>query len=75
VSNPLMFSVLDGSTHSHKVIVVGHQAGGITHRPHVPTNVTESLEKDVSALLVQGNICPSMTTRRDMLHRLWKVYA
>src|SRR5262245_17120461 len=53
---------------NHKVIVVSHQAEGIIHPPHVSTHVTESLEKAFSAPLVQVNICPPITTRRDMLH-------
>jgi hypothetical protein len=57
------------------VIMVGHQVVGITHPPHTPTNVTESLEKDVSALLVQVNISSTITTRRDMIHRVWELYA
>jgi hypothetical protein len=35
---------------NHKAIVVSHQAVGITHPPHAPTNVTEYLEKAFSAL-------------------------
>jgi hypothetical protein len=50
---------------NHKVIMVGHQAVGITHPPHAPTNVPE----------YQVNICPTITTRRDMIHCVWELYA
>jgi hypothetical protein len=35
---------------NHEVIVVRHQAVGITHPPHAPINVPEYLEKAFSAL-------------------------
>jgi hypothetical protein len=37
---------------NHEVIVVSHQAVGITHPSHAPTNVTEYLEKAFSVPLV-----------------------
>jgi len=60
---------------NHEVTVVSHQAVGTTHPPHAPTNVSEYLEKVFLVPLVQVNICPTITTRRDMIHCVWEFYA
>jgi hypothetical protein len=39
----------------NQVIVVGHQAVGMTHPVHPPADLTEEIEKGLAVLLVQVN--------------------
>jgi hypothetical protein len=57
----------------NQVIVVGHQAVGITHAVHPPADLTEDVEECLSVLIVQVCRCTAIATGGDMIHRTRKL--
>jgi hypothetical protein len=57
----------------NQLIVIGHQAVGITHPVHPPADLTEEVEECLAVLLVHVNNRTVIATRGDMIDRSRKL--
>jgi len=55
-----------------QVVVVGHQAVGITYPVHPPVDLTEEVEECLVVLIVRVSNHTATATRGDMIHRAKK---